>query len=205
MERAELRGTGVPSPDDLFAAIDARLDSILSPARAAHSRGTAGMAAEICGRQGLDPARGRAAGIAHDICKELPRSEQRELAALYPEAAATSSVMVEKALHGPAAAALLARDYGVRDEGILEAVAFHTIGRVGMGALAVAVYCADKLEPGREGVDDAFRADCLGLAPARMLAEVIRRNVDWLASRGKAVAPETLVLYNSLADGASAT
>jgi predicted HD superfamily hydrolase involved in NAD metabolism len=200
MGRAESGGRG-PSPESLYGAIDARLDGLLSPARAAHSRRTAELAAEICGRNGIDPERGRAAGIAHDICKELPRAEQRALAASYPAAVATSSVLIEKALHGPAAAALLARDYGVRDELILEAVAFHTIGRAGMGALAVAVYCADKLEAGREGVEDAFRDECLDLPLKDMLAAVVRRNVEWIESRGKVVAPETLTLYNSLIDG----
>lgn len=188
-------------PAELYALIDARLDSALSPARAAHSRRTAELAGRICERAGLDPWRGRAAGIAHDLCKELPREEQRALAASYPETVAVSALMAEKVLHGPAAAALLVRDYGALDEGILEAVAFHTIGRVGMGTLAAIVYCADKLEPGRPGVDAAFREGCIALPPLRMLAEVVRRGVGWLESRGKAVAPETLVLYNSLADG----
>jgi nicotinate-nucleotide adenylyltransferase len=190
-----------PTPEELYDEIDLRLEKMLSPGRAGHSRRTADLAALICDRQGIDPARGRAAGIAHDICKELPRGEQRALAALYPQVVASSSLMADKVLHGPAAAALLARDYGVRDSGILEAVAFHTIGRVGMGPLAVAVYCADKLEPGREGVGDAFLESCLSLPPGRMLAAVIGRNLAWLESRGKAVAPETLLLYNSLADG----
>jgi predicted HD superfamily hydrolase involved in NAD metabolism len=200
MGRAEPGGRG-PSPESLFGAIEARLGGLLSPARAEHSLRTAELAAEICGRGGIDPERGRAAGIAHDMCKELPVAEQRALAASYPAAAATSSVMIEKALHGPAAAALLARDYGVRDEGLLEAVAFHTIGRAGMGALAIAVYCADKLEGGRKGVGEAFRAECLRLPLKEMLAAVVRRNVEWIESRGKAVAPETLTLYNSLSDG----
>jgi predicted HD superfamily hydrolase involved in NAD metabolism len=193
-----------PSPAELCALIDARLDGALSPARAAHSRRTAELAGEICARAGLDPWRGRAAGLAHDLCKDMTRDEQRALAALYPEAVAVSSLMADKVLHGPAAAALLVRDYGTSDPGILEAVAFHTIGRVGMGTLAAAVYCADKLEPGRAGVDAAFREACVALPPPRMLVEVVRRGIGWLESRGKAVAPETLVLYNSLADGALA-
>jgi len=192
-----------PTPAGLFEAVDGRLDAILSAKRAAHSRRTAQFAAEICERRGIDPERGRAAGIAHDMCKELPRDEQRALAALYPEEIVASPVIAEKILHGPAAAVVLARDYGVCDEGLLEAVAFHTVGRVGMGELAVAVYCADKLEPGRECYDETFRRECLDLPLAGMLAAIIRNNVVWLESRGKAVAPETFVLYNSLADGDS--
>ncbi len=204
MARAEAGGRD-PAPAELYAELDARLEAFLSPERAAHSRRTAELAGEICGRNGMDPWPGRAAGIAHDLCKEKPREEQRALAALYPGSVAASSLMADKVLHGPAAAALLARDYGVRDEPILEAVAYHTIGRVGMGRLASIIYCADKLEPGREGLDPLFRAECALLPPERMLAAVVGRIIRWYGSRGKAVAPETLVLYKSLADGAVAT
>ncbi len=174
---------------------------MLSPERAAHSRRTAELASEICAALGLDPERGRAAGLAHDMCKEMRGEEQGALAALYPEALACSPMMADKAMHGPAAAALLSRDYGVADEGLLEAVAFHTLGRKGMGPLAAALYCADKLEAGRKGVDEGFRRRCAGLPPDRMVAEVARHTIEWLRSRGKAVAPETVALYNSLSEG----
>jgi len=188
-------------PAELSRILDGRLDESLSPERAAHSRRTAELAAEICGGLGLDPDRGRAAGLAHDMCKELGLEKQRDLAALYPGDAGRSPILADKALHGPAAAVLLFRDYGVADEELLEAVAIHTLGRKGMGALAAALYCADKLEPGRKGVDEDFRRRCLALPPDLMVAEVARHTADWLRSRGKAVAPETLALYNSLNDG----
>ncbi len=188
-------------PAELFRILDERLDQALSAERAAHSRRTAELAADICSAFGLDPDLGRAAGLAHDMCKELPLEEQRALAALYPDDPGPSAIMADKALHGPAAAALLSRDYGVDDEGLLEAVAFHTLGRRGMGKLAAALYCADKLEPGRKGVDELFRRRCVALPPELMVAEVARHTIDWFRSRGKAVAPETLALYNSPNDG----
>jgi len=185
----------------LFAIIDSELDGILSPQRAAHSRRTAELAAELCARFGIDPERGRAAGIAHDLCKELDRDVQRRLAAEYPGHPSFSAVMSDKALHGPAAAALLARDYRVEDEEILDAVAVHTLGRIGMTPLAAVVYCADKLEPGRDGMSPEFRESCLMLPLAELLREVVGHTIAYLESKGKNVAPETLILYNSLADG----
>jgi predicted HD superfamily hydrolase involved in NAD metabolism len=183
---------------ELCAALDGRLDELLSPGRAAHSRRVASLAASICFREGIDPERGRVAGLAHDLCKEMPKKAQRELAAAYPGAVEGSALMADKIVHGPAAAALLARDYGVGDGDILEAVALHTVGRPGMSGLSIVLYCADKLEPGRERLDDDFRRRCLELPLDLMLREVVEGVVGWLRSQGRAVAPETLILYSTL-------
>jgi predicted HD superfamily hydrolase involved in NAD metabolism len=197
---------------ELCAALDERLDELLSPARAAHSRRVAELTASICLREGLDPEKGRAAGLAHDLCKEMPKKAQRELAAAYAEAEAVgggvveapmhaaqaSSLMADKIVHGPAAAALLARDYGVGDEELLEAIAIHTVGRPGMRGLSIALYCADKLEPGRERLDEEETRRCLGLGLEDMLLSVVEGVVGWMRSQGRAVAPETMILYSTL-------
>ena len=51
-------------------------------------------------------------------------------------------------LHGPLAAAWLESD-GVSDPQVLEAVRYHTTGRMGMGPVARVVYLADKLDPAK--------------------------------------------------------
>jgi nicotinate-nucleotide adenylyltransferase len=183
---------------ELCVVLDRRLDTLISRDRAAHSRRVAELAASLCAREGIDPDRGRAAALAHDMCKEMPKKAQRELAALYPDAGVGSALMADKVVHGPAAAALLARDYGLADEGILEAVAQHTVGKPGMGRLAAILYCSDKLEPGRERLDDGFRRRCLKLPLEGMLLAVVEGVVVWLQDQGRAVAPETLILYSTL-------
>jgi predicted HD superfamily hydrolase involved in NAD metabolism len=191
---------------ELCRHLDPLLDERLSPERASHSRRVAETAARLCAREGLDPDRGRAAGLAHDLCKEMPRKVQRELAFAYADSkpgsglssAQTSSLMEDKVVHGPAAAALLARDFSVDDDELLEAIALHTVGKPGMGILSVIVYCADKLEPGRERLDDAERESCLALPLGAMLLAVVEGVVRWMRSKGRAVAPETLILYSTL-------
>jgi predicted HD superfamily hydrolase involved in NAD metabolism len=188
---------------EIGLVLDRRLDSLLSPPRAAHSRRVAELAASLCEREGLDPEMGRVAGLAHDMCKEMPRKAQRELAALYPDPgpipADRSALMADKIVHGPAASAMLVRDYALTDEAILEAVALHTLGKPGMRILTTILYCADKLEPGREELDDEFRRRCLALPLEGMLLRVVEGVIAWMRSRGRELAPETLILYSSLA------
>jgi predicted HD superfamily hydrolase involved in NAD metabolism len=185
---------------ELIRELDRRVGAMLKPDRARHSRSVAALASALCGRYGIDPLRGEAAGLAHDLCKELPRARQHELAVAYPEAVHGSSLMSDKILHGPAAAVYLARELGVSDAGLLEAVAHHTVGKPGMGALAAFVYCADKLEPGREGIDPSHRNRCLSLPPQQMLGAVVSELISWFESTGRAVAPETILLYTSLSN-----
>ena len=191
---------------ELCRALDARIDGLISSDRAVHSRRVAELCATLCARERINPLKGRAAGLAHDMCKEMPKKVQRELAALYaamdPEirglGAPTSAMMADKVVHGPAAAALLARDYFLSDREIMEAVALHTVGKPGMGKLACVLYCADKLEPGRKRLDEVYCRQCLALPLEPMLLAVVEGVVGWMKAQDKAVAPETLILYSTL-------
>lgn len=192
---------------ELALLLESRLSSELSEKRASHSRGVADFAARLCELHGLDPERGRVAGLAHDLCKEMPLEEQRRLCGEWlsdPGIAAGWPSMDEGAgfrdqvLHGPAAARLLARDYGFSDADISEAVAWHTVGKADMGPLALVVYCADKIEPGRKHVDEAFRARCLSMKPEAMLLSVVEDTIGYLGRKGWEIAPGTLILYNAL-------
>ena len=173
-------------------------DAILSPRRREHTRNVAELAASLCERASIDPERGRAAGLAHDMCKELPSAELAALALAFPGAAVSTSLLGDKVAHGPAAAVVLEREYGVDDVELLDAVAFHTLGRPGMGALETILYCADKLEPGRKRIDRDWRDRCLALPPELMLPEVVASVIRWLEEQGLPVAPETIVLYDHL-------
>jgi nicotinate-nucleotide adenylyltransferase len=187
---------------ELCRVLDRRLGEFLSPERAAHSRRVAELSATLCAREGIDASRGRAAGLAHDMCKEMSRKSQRELTSFFlgtaPFDSASGALMADKVVHGPAAAALLARDFSVSDRGILDAVALHTLGKPGMGDLAAVIYCADKLEPGRARLDDGYRDRCLELPLDEMLLAVVAGVIGWMRGQGKAVAPETMILYSTL-------
>ncbi len=192
---------------ELSKALDARLDSMLSPRRAAHARGVADLAAALCQKHGLSPNKGRVAGLAHDLCKELPLESQRAgfeaYAARQGETSAWKDpalvgILMDELLHGPAAATLLREEFACDAEDILEAVAFHTVGDPSMGLLALIVYCADKIEPNRKHVNEAFRDACMNREPRSMLLAVVVDSMEWLRKKGRAVAPSTLVLYNAL-------
>lgn len=191
-------GPADPGLDGLAERIEAAARGVLSPKRFEHSRGCALFAAEACSRSGIDPRKGLAAGWGHDMAKDLPANLQESLARACPVPVPASVFRNPVLLHGPAAAALLARDYGVRDRDILEAAALHTVGSADMGPLAKIVWAADKLEPGRRHVEESVRRRCRGLTPDALLLEALEATLYWLRARGREVAPETMDLYNTL-------
>lgn len=167
-------------------------------ARVAHMRRVARLLDGWAGERGLDDAaraRWRAAGMLHDVLREA------EPASLVPLVPPSLRDLPDSLLHGPAAATRL-REEGVRDEGLLEAVAYHTIGRAGLGSLARMLYAADFLEPGRT-FEPAWRAELRGRMPEdepAVLAEVVAARIGHLVASRSKVRPESLEFWNALVE-----
>jgi len=167
-------------------------------ARVAHMRRVAGLLdgwAGECGLGDAERARWRAAGMLHDALRE---AEPRSLVPLVPPSLRDLPASL---LHGPAAATRL-REEGVRDEGLLEAVAYHTIGRAGLGPLGRMLYVADFLEPGRT-FEPEWRAALRGRMPddePAILAEVVAARIGHLVAARSNVRPESLEFWNALVE-----
>jgi predicted HD superfamily hydrolase involved in NAD metabolism len=93
-------------------------------------------------------------------------------------------------LHGPVAAALARKELGVEDEDVLAAVRAHTTGEPEMGALALALYVADKIEPDRDqpGVKDLRKLALKDLHKAATAA--LRDSISYNERRGQPALPE---------------
>lgn len=124
--------------------------SRLSDKRYTHVLGVANTAEELARAHGLPPQKTRLAALLHDAARESSPEELLESARGYglePDDFTEERPML---LHGPVAAEEARRELGVKDPEVLEAVRVHTTGAPGVGPLALAVYVADKIEPGRD-------------------------------------------------------
>ncbi len=128
----------------------------LSDKRYAHTLRVAETAEHLAKLHGLDSERARLAGLLHDTAREVGKEELLRVAE--EDGLPVGDFERERPilLHGPVAAELAREDLGVEDGEILDAVRVHTTGEPGMGPLALALFVADKIEPGREqsGVED---------------------------------------------------
>ena len=168
-----------------------RVRLMVKPRRFEHVLRVAALARDLARANGLDEDRAYAAGILHDVARDLPDAELLRLAA--PECDIDAAHPL--ALHGRAGRALLER-WGFADRAVLEAVEDHTTGPRAGNPVAAAVYIADVSEPGR-GVNDDIRAlahEDLGAA----LALAIGSKVRYLQGRGIRVHPRTLATFAAL-------
>lgn len=137
-----------------------------------------------------DRVRWRGAGILHDALRGAGPDELRFW---------TDRDWPLPLLHAPACSSRL-RDEGVEDEELLEAIAYHPIGRAGLGRLGRHLYLADFLEPGREFLPDVrerLRTILPGQEAEALLSVTGLRLARRLELRG-AIRPETVEMWNWL-------
>ncbi|MBQ6779905.1 MAG: nicotinate (nicotinamide) nucleotide adenylyltransferase [Treponema sp.] len=191
----------------LFDRIQTFAKEHLTEKRYEHSRRVGETAEQMCRIYGEDPFKGKLAGIAHDICKEIKGEDMLLLA----EQDGRPITALEKGklslLHGRAAAVKLSQNFGVSDDDVLEAVANHTFGGENLCNLAKIIFVADKIEPGRPQSTDAYRANLFSMPLDKMTLSVVQENIDYLNAKGKTVADVSLRFCEELkksAEGESA-
>lgn len=191
------RGRMIAEPPNLrhplaeLAGWEERVRLMVRPRRFEHVLRVAELACQIARANGLDEARAYAAGLLHDIARDLPDAELLRLAP--PECAIDAAHPL--ALHGRAARTLL-ESWGYRDSVVLEAVEDHTTGPRGGNPVAACVYVADVSEPGR-GVNEDIRELALRDLNAALNRAIVSK-VTYLQGRGIQVHPRTLLAYHAL-------
>lgn len=175
-----------------------RLRGQLSEHRFLHTLGVAYLSASMAMCYGVSHRRALLAGLLHDCAKNLPDDfllEQCRRLALPVSAAEERMPFL---LHGTYGAYLAETQYGVTDPEILDAIRYHTTGRIGMSPLVQIVFVADYLETGRSqktepSLDTLRQLAFQNLDEATML--VLENTVRYLSSEGKEMDPATWEVY----------
>ena len=126
------------------------LEQHLSKKRFQHSCNVARAAKQLAQRYGADQEKAYFAGLLHDICKEQPFEEQRDLMLAGDFAPDEAELHSRKLWHGIAGAYFIQTEFDVTDRDILNAVRFHTVGREGMSLLEEIIYIADMISDERD-------------------------------------------------------
>ena len=156
--------------------------AVATPERRAHIERVVALLDGWAGAMKVPPdegARWLRAGWLHDALRDAPAASELD--------------------HGPLAAERAARD-GERDQGVLDAVRYHSIGYAGWDEAGRMLYLADYLEPGRT-FDRQARRDLAARVPAErdaVLREVVRRRIEWTVRSGWPLREETVRFWNAL-------
>ncbi len=177
--------------DRLLKAATGYARERLTDKRYDHTVRVAETAERLAGLHGLDPARARLAGLLHDLARETDGEELLRIATENGVPIGDPEREKPMLLHGPVAAEVAQMDLGVEDDAVLEAIRVHTTGAPGMGPLALAVFVADKIEPGREG---EWVEGLRGLAERDLGVAArasLESSISYTEERGRAVHPRS--------------
>lgn len=184
--------------DAFYEARKHDVEQRLKPERFKHALGVADTAQSLARLYGVDELKARLAGLLHDWDKNYDnegiRRRVKELGL-----SIDPSVFEEmpQLLHGPTAAAALARDYPQIPRDVIEAIARHTTGAIDMTDLDMVVYVADGLEPGRAYQGVPALRDLVGkVSLEELYLEVFRHVLLHLIERHKRVHPHSIEVWN---------
>jgi predicted HD superfamily hydrolase involved in NAD metabolism len=148
----------------------------------------------------VDAERVRLAVLGHDLVRDKSDEELLALAPRYGVEPDKVQAATPILLHGPIAAAILVKDYGVQDAEILAGVDCHTTGRAGMSRLEQVLFVADKIEPHKQTRNPEL-SQVRDLAQTNLDAAVLRYldfNLEQSLQRRWLVHPMSLEARNQL-------
>ncbi|EDS76401.1 bis(5'-nucleosyl)-tetraphosphatase (symmetrical) YqeK [Clostridium massiliodielmoense] len=141
------------------------LKNNLKPKRFNHSIGVRDTAVKLAEIYGEDINKARISGLIHDCAKYVKGKKMIEIYKEHGNSVDEVEKNMPAILHGKVGCYVAKEVMGVEDKDILNAIAYHTTGRVNMSLLEKIIYIADYIEPLRDfpGVDNlrdiAFNED----------------------------------------------
>lgn len=100
--------------------------------------------------------------------------------------------------HAPVAAELVKEKFHILDEDILNAIRYHTTGRVGMSPLEKIIFIADYIEPARNfpGIEDVRKLAIQNLDVA--VRKALQNTILFLIGKDSTIHPDSFMAYNDL-------
>lgn len=171
----------------------------LDTERFEHSIGVAETASELAEMFNLDKGRAYTAGLLHDCAKKFSKDEMLKIMESLP--IEECEMINPKTYHAPVGAYIAKTEFGIKDEEILSAIRWHTLGKLNMTDFEKVIFIADKIEPRTrpQMYIDAIRPKLLeenGLDMA--LLECYKGTIKSLADRNLKICISTIEIYNEL-------
>jgi len=169
----------------------------LTEHRYQHTIGVMETAIKLADKYGEDVQKAELAAIFHDYAKFRPKEEMMQI--IVEQKMPTELLDYNSELwHAPVGAYLAEKEAGITDHEVLDAIRYHTSGRVSMTMLDKIIYLADYIEPGRHfpGVDEVR-----GMADAdldKALIQSMKNTIQFLMKKNQPVFPDTFNAYNSI-------
>ncbi len=155
-----------------------------------HIDGVVRTADHLAKKYGADREKTKLAALCHDLYRGI----KDDALNVYVKQLSLPKKYLDNAnlAHAKIAAEMIKKDFGIEDEDVLNAVAYHTTGRAGMSILEKVIFLADSIEPGRNypGVDEIRQVAETNLDRACLMC--LERTIDYINTKGYFLDPDTL-------------
>lgn len=188
-----------PESDEGYLKCLGWIKDTLSPYRLFHSRCVADAAYDLALRYGegaVEPEKARLAGLLHDICKDLPKEQQKSWMEHGGPVSDPLILLSPSLWHGFAGAEYLRERHGVEDEDFLNAVRYHTTARKDMSLLEKIVYLADYISLDRDYPDVEQMREACRESMEQGMRYSLRYTVSMLSDGGRPINRDTWEAYN---------
>ncbi len=136
--------------DILVEKIKERLKERQPQGRYQHTLGVVKAACNLANHYGLSIEKARIAALLHDYAKELTEEELKSYIRSHNLEVDQSLLETYQLLHGIVGAHMAKIEFQIEDEDILQAIKYHTTGRLDMRPLEKIIYLSDFIEENRE-------------------------------------------------------
>lgn len=174
------------------------LQRMLGEKRLRHSFAVADSALALAQSYGADPQQAYTAGLAHDICKDLPGEKQLQIIQEAGILITSCERQNSRLWHAPAGEGYLRLHKLLDDPESLRAVRLHTTGAPGMSRLAQVVYLADFISADRNYADVGIVREKAARSLEEAMLYTLQYKLPMLLQREEPLEPNSVAFYNEL-------
>ncbi len=171
---------------------------MMKPSRLRHTVMVRDCAIALAQIHGLNPRRVEIMAMAHDLFRDVDPLKLLKISEIWgldvEEIERENPVL----LHGKVSAEFLRRRFGVKDEGVLLAVAYHTSGHPDLDEEGRALVIADTVSYDREFECAEELREIARRDLNRAFREVIRNRIEYALKTGRYVLEMSARTWNSL-------
>ena len=187
-----------------YIEIEKDLKENLSEERFLHTLGVRDCAIELAKMYNANIQKAELAGLLHDCAKCFPTEKLKEYIKEKSIPLEENELKNYKTLHAPVGACLVCEKYDIGDHEIIDAIRWHTLGRINMTLLDKIVFLADKIEKNTR--DLAYREEILKILEENKgenglnlaLLKCFEETIKSLAKRRLYICQTTIDVYNWL-------
>lgn len=168
----------------------------LDKERMEHTIGVRYICASLAMCYGYDLDKAQLAGLLHDCAKCIPAGEKIKLCNKHHLEISEPERKSPFLLHAKLGTWIAKEKYQVTDDEILNAIRYHTTGRVEMTQLEKIVYIADFIEPGRGAAPNLTRIRTLAFQDIdETMYVILKSTLQYLTRAERNIDPMTETAY----------